>query len=151
MTGAWDETFAVHHLQQSARGGDSSSGGDGSSSSWELAQVYLEQTPGRVNAVEFLPAVAQDSGSSSGNGGLSTSGGNVSAEEGASGGGIAGGSSSGSLSGSSGSGNSFLVAVQGSNYLRQLSISNETTADAAGADSGGADGPAAVREERRIK
>lgn len=140
----------MHRLQLSSSSGGGSSGGDDSSSGWQLAQIYSEQTPGRVNAVEFLPAVARDSSSSSGNGGLSTSGGNASAEEAASGGGSASRGSSGSLSGSSDR-SSFLVAVQGTNYLRQLSLPSEATADAAGADSGGGDGPAAVREERRIK
>ncbi len=153
MTGAWDETFAVHHLQRSS-GGGSGSGGDGSTggSGWELRQIYLEQTTGRVNAVEFLPAAESES-SGNGNGGAGLTGSGSAAE-------LACASSSNSSAGdtgdaSSSSGNcgnanaTFLVAVQGSNYLCQLSIAAETTTGAAG--TAGTAEAAAVREERRIK
>ncbi|PRW32536.1 WD40 repeat isoform B [Chlorella sorokiniana] len=162
VTGAWDETFAVHRLERG------SGSGGGSGSGWELQQIFSEQTPGRVNAIEFLPPVASDS-CSTGNGGSSMNGSGSTADAAASS--SSGRASSGDASSSSGrassgdasssNGSTFLVAVQGSNYLRQLSIAGETTAGTAGtagtglaaeaaAGSSIGDGGTPVREKRRI-
>lgn len=89
----------------------------GSSSGWKLVEsVYSAHTTGRVNDVVFLPG-----GSSSGRGG------------------------EGDGSGSSTSTSSFLVAVQGSNYLRQLSITTSSSSS-----SGGSEATTEVRQARRI-
>ena len=131
--GAWDKSFAVHRLQCSTGG------------SWELVQVFSEQTPGRVNAVEFLPpAAASPSSNGSDNGGSSANGSEDAGDGAASGGGPS--TSPGRSS------STFLVAVQGSNYLRQLSIAPEAAAGADGGSSSSSSSEGAVvRQEWRIK
>jgi hypothetical protein len=133
VTGSWDHSYAVHRLQRQqpaaaqqptaaallvAAADDEAAGEPASScAGWELVRVHEAQTAAKVNAVLPLP-------SSSGDGG------------------DLGSSSTGSSTSSS-----FLVAVQGSNYLCHLSISNPAAACDSGAGSPAA---AVVREEARI-
>lgn len=145
-TASWDHSFAVHRLQRSgdARQGGAAGGG------WELAPLYAEHTTGRVNALHFLPSLADSCASHGG-----------SAEA------PAGQPHGASCDVGSGGGGTFLVAVQGSNYLRELSIAPGVAGcgarDADGSvDGGGRAGAAgelvpeagsaagAVREVRRI-
>ncbi|KAL4457940.1 hypothetical protein ABPG75_012805 [Micractinium tetrahymenae] len=157
VTASWDNSFAVHRLQRSSTGQQAGSGSEaeGPGGGWELAAVYTGHTTGRVNAVQFLPPLAN---SSSSHGSSSEAPG--------------GGRGSGDAGGSSSSDGTFLVAVQGSNYLREFcippgtpgssssstgasSVAGSTQDQAAAAGPAGtpaaaAGGAAAVQEVRRI-
>lgn len=163
VSAAWDNSFAVHRLQRqpaaaaeaeadaAVAAASNSSSGSSSDGGWELVtNIYVEQTPARVNALAFLPASSSSSvnNSSSGNGGSGTDSGSPK-----------------DASSSCSSSSSFLVAVQGSNYLRQLSITT-TGCDSGNSSSSNGDGggdiasgynsmqqpqsQTVVREERRI-
>lgn len=137
VTGSWDHSYAVHRLQRQqpaaaqrpaaaallvAAADDEAAGKPASSGAgWELVRVHEAQTAAKVNAVLPLPSSSGDVGD-------------------------LGSSSTGSSTSSS-----FLVAVQGSNYLCHLSISisNPATAGDSGAGSPAA-AAAVVREEARI-
>ncbi|PSC72719.1 WD40 repeat-containing [Micractinium conductrix] len=118
VTGSWDQSFAVHCLQRrtgsaAAEAAEAEAeaapavAAAGEEGSWELVEVYREQCTGKVNAAVFLPPLSNHG--SEGNGERSGDTG-------------------------SGGGPSFLVAVQGSNYLRELCIAPGSSA-AAGDDS----------------
>ncbi|KAL4426975.1 hypothetical protein ABPG77_009536 [Micractinium sp. CCAP 211/92] len=146
-TASWDHSFAVLRLQRSSDGRR----GGGTGTGWELATVHTEHTTGRVNALQFLPPLAD---------GCGNHGGSCEASHAES---CGPSRDAGSADGSQG-GSSFLLAVQGSNYLRQVRIA---PAPAGGASAPGSDGAgragtagaaaaeagtaaAAVHEERRI-
>jgi WD40 repeat protein len=121
VTASWDQSFAVHALQRRDRQAGSGATakpapgrGDGGTSvegEWRLITMHTEQTAARVNAVLFLPSSSSSSSSSCCND-----------SEGGHGRQVASDSWRGQGAPPDGGGALFLLAVQGSNYLRCMRI-----------------------------